>query len=109
VFLLYTSCVSEQRFSLLIKFRLLIKKIILHITGFLTDVMDFFLVVSDLKWIEMQIERARSMSPGKFNLDKNRPHCFLKTVLVPCFISAAEKRNWHIRLIHNFTNCLLNQ
>lgn len=35
---------------------------------------------SDLKWIEMQIERARSMSPGKFTPDKNRPHCFLKMI-----------------------------
>lgn len=35
---------------------------------------------SDLKWIEMQIERARSMSTGKFTHDKNRPNCFLKMI-----------------------------
>ncbi|XP_057950039.1 NADPH-dependent diflavin oxidoreductase 1 isoform X2 [Malania oleifera] len=34
------------------------------------------LTSSDLKYIEMQIERARWMSPGKFN--KNRPDCFLR-------------------------------
>lgn len=28
----------------------------------------------------MQIERARSMSPGKFSHDKKRPDCFLKMV-----------------------------
>ncbi|KAM4131608.1 hypothetical protein ACJW30_01G187800 [Castanea mollissima] len=35
---------------------------------------------SDLKWIEMQIERARSMSPGKFTHDKTTPNCFLKLI-----------------------------
>lgn len=32
---------------------------------------------SDLKCLEMQIERARSMTPGKYSA-KNRPGCFLK-------------------------------
>ncbi|KAI3462527.1 hypothetical protein Pfo_019190 [Paulownia fortunei] len=31
---------------------------------------------TDLKYLEMQIERARSMTPGKFS-GKNRPDCFL--------------------------------
>nr|XP_048327531.1 NADPH-dependent diflavin oxidoreductase 1 isoform X2 [Ziziphus jujuba var. spinosa] len=35
---------------------------------------------SDLKHIEMQIERARTMSPGKFSNNKNRPDCFLKMI-----------------------------
>ncbi|XP_042975918.1 NADPH-dependent diflavin oxidoreductase 1 isoform X2 [Carya illinoinensis] len=34
----------------------------------------------DLKWIEMQIGWARSMSPGKFTHDKTRPGCFLKMI-----------------------------
>ncbi|KAH7845807.1 hypothetical protein Vadar_006308 [Vaccinium darrowii] len=33
---------------------------------------------ADLKFIEMQIERARSMSPGQLYHEKNRPDCFLK-------------------------------
>ncbi|CAA2958764.1 NADPH-dependent diflavin oxidoreductase 1 isoform X1 [Olea europaea subsp. europaea] len=32
---------------------------------------------TDLKYLEMQIERARSMTPGKYSA-KNRPDCFLK-------------------------------
>ncbi|KAG8373724.1 hypothetical protein BUALT_Bualt11G0054500 [Buddleja alternifolia] len=35
---------------------------------------------SDLKYLEMQIERARSMTPGKFS-GKNRPDCFLKMTM----------------------------
>lgn len=35
---------------------------------------------SDLRWIEIQIERARSMSPGKFTQEKHRPECFLKMI-----------------------------
>ncbi|KAF2299513.1 hypothetical protein GH714_032321 [Hevea brasiliensis] len=34
----------------------------------------------DLKSIQMQIERARSMLPGKFSHDKSKPDCFLKMV-----------------------------
>ena len=49
------------------------------------------MVISDLKWIEMQIERARSMSPGKFTHDKTRPNCFLKLVLAACPISVQKK------------------
>ncbi|KAG5527891.1 hypothetical protein RHGRI_028726 [Rhododendron griersonianum] len=33
---------------------------------------------ADLRFIEMQIERACSMSPGKLSHDKKRPDCFLK-------------------------------
>ncbi|KAA8547811.1 hypothetical protein F0562_004240 [Nyssa sinensis] len=39
-----------------------------------------FSTTTDLKSNEMQIERARSMSPGKFSHDKNRPDCFLKMI-----------------------------
>ncbi|KAB1209832.1 NADPH-dependent diflavin oxidoreductase 1 [Morella rubra] len=34
----------------------------------------------DLKWIEIPMERARSMSRGKFTNVKNRPDCFLKMI-----------------------------
>ncbi|KAK0572444.1 hypothetical protein LWI29_031550 [Acer saccharum] len=34
----------------------------------------------DLKGIEMQLERARSMSPVKFSNYKNKPECFLKMI-----------------------------
>ncbi|CAL5324842.1 unnamed protein product [Camellia sinensis] len=39
-----------------------------------------FVTSTDLKCIEMEIERARSMSPGKFSHDKNRPECFLDMI-----------------------------
>ncbi|KAM7520242.1 hypothetical protein LguiB_019204 [Lonicera macranthoides] len=35
---------------------------------------------TDLKSMEMQIESARSMYPGKFSHEKNRPDCFLKMI-----------------------------
>ncbi|XP_042520893.1 NADPH-dependent diflavin oxidoreductase 1 isoform X1 [Macadamia integrifolia] len=35
---------------------------------------------SDLDCIEMQIERARSMSPARHFHDRNRPHCFLQMI-----------------------------
>ncbi|KAK2659649.1 hypothetical protein Ddye_006182 [Dipteronia dyeriana] len=35
---------------------------------------------SDLKGIQMQFERARSMSPAKFSNYKNKPDCFLKMI-----------------------------
>lgn len=37
-------------------------------------------VVADLKDIEVKIERARLMSPGKFSQNKMRPDCFLRMV-----------------------------
>ncbi|KAK9271840.1 hypothetical protein L1049_002205 [Liquidambar formosana] len=39
-----------------------------------------FSTVSELKCIEMQIERALSMSPGRFYHDKNRPDCLLRMI-----------------------------
>ncbi|KAL5581959.1 hypothetical protein UlMin_014401 [Ulmus minor] len=39
-----------------------------------------FSTSSDLKNIEMQIERACRMSPGKFSRDKKGPDCFLKLI-----------------------------
>lgn len=39
------------------------------------------LCLSDLKYTEIQIERARLMSPGKFSLGKKKPDCFLNMVL----------------------------
>ncbi|XP_059645698.1 NADPH-dependent diflavin oxidoreductase 1 isoform X2 [Cornus florida] len=43
-------------------------------------VLSQFSANTDLKSIQMQIERARSMYPGKISRDKNRPDCFLKMV-----------------------------
>ena len=47
-----------------------------------TEIKIFLLLDSDLKCIGMQIERARSMHPGKFSRDKNGPDCFLRMVLL---------------------------
>ncbi|XP_058009345.1 NADPH-dependent diflavin oxidoreductase 1 isoform X2 [Hevea brasiliensis] len=53
----------------------------LQITYYETDMVDSQLyTATDLKSIQMQIERARSMLPGKFSHDKSKPDCFLKMV-----------------------------
>ena len=62
----------------------------MQIIGSFTESKIFPFLDSDLKCIEMQIERVRSMHPGKFSRDKNRPDCFLRMVLlatthVECF------------------------
>lgn len=54
----------------------------MQIIGSFTESKIFPLLDSDLKCIEMQIERVRSMHPGKFSRDKNRPDCFLRMVLL---------------------------
>ncbi|GFY86798.1 hypothetical protein Acr_05g0004370 [Actinidia rufa] len=55
-------------------------------------VVSQFSNVTDLKSLEMQIERARSMSHGKLSHDKNRPGCFLKmTKNYPLTIAGSEK------------------
>lgn len=59
----------------------------------------FLVVVSDLKWIEMQNWK---MSPGKFIHDKTRPNCLLKMVLVACTISV-QKSISCVLSIHHFT------
>ncbi|KAK4854321.1 hypothetical protein QYF36_022219 [Acer negundo] len=41
----------------------------------------FHVAISDLKGIQMQFERARSMSPVKISNYKNKPECFLKMVV----------------------------
>ena len=72
----------------------------LHIIGFLLINRPIFLVVvSDLKWIEMQNWK---MSPGKFIHDKTRPNCLLKMVLVACTISV-QKSISCVLSIHHFT------
>lgn len=43
------------------------------------------MVFSDLNHIALQIERARRVSPVKFSLDKNRPDCILKLVMLECY------------------------
>ncbi|KAJ9682909.1 hypothetical protein PVL29_018769 [Vitis rotundifolia] len=48
---------------------------------------------SDLKCIEMQIERVRSMHPGKFSRDKNRPDCFLRMVENHSLTRAGYEKN----------------
>ncbi|KAF3443896.1 hypothetical protein FNV43_RR13586 [Rhamnella rubrinervis] len=53
----------------------------IQITYHVIDKVDSeFSTKSDFKRVEMQIERARRMSPGKVSHDKNRPECFLKMV-----------------------------
>lgn len=39
-----------------------------------------FLTMTDLECLEMQIEGARSVSPGNFSHEKTRPECFLKVI-----------------------------
>ncbi|KAL6503299.1 hypothetical protein OROGR_025222 [Orobanche gracilis] len=39
-----------------------------------------FAVMTDLECLEMQIERAHSMSASKFSKQKARPHCFLQVI-----------------------------
>lgn len=38
-----------------------------------------FFGIADFKFLEMQIDKTRSMSPGRYSL-KSRPDCFLKMV-----------------------------
>ncbi|WCJ25387.1 NADPH-dependent diflavin oxidoreductase 1 [Euphorbia peplus] len=53
----------------------------IKITYHETDSLDSQLsTIPDLKWAQMQIERARSMSTEKFSHDRNKPDCFLKMV-----------------------------
>ncbi|KAF5178864.1 Nadph-dependent diflavin oxidoreductase [Thalictrum thalictroides] len=44
------------------------------------SVQSEFVTAPELESIELQIERARSMCPGKFGRNKHRPHCFLQMV-----------------------------
>ncbi|KAL6555675.1 hypothetical protein OROHE_007347 [Orobanche hederae] len=39
-----------------------------------------FAAMTDLECLEMQIERAHSMSASKFSKQKARPHCFLQVI-----------------------------